>query len=186
MTLSWNKDTKSILFNLHCGIDGLFKDKELLNEIRLEITDDDTPSYAGGVISLGYYVLRIIMKNARVTLDKDQMMFQTKFIEGFSFRLSRPARRPISFPDFQKGTTYHVKPFVFSPNDDSNITTIIIGEDHSKDWKFVRSYVCRDKFIVGKLSPMSLFSPIEEVERGMRPNVKPEERHNQLISEVIE
>ena len=184
-TLSWNKEKNTVSLNLHGSISNLFKENELINEIRLDITDDPTLDFAGGIVSLGYYILRIVMKNAKFHSEKGLMVFSTRYIDGFSFRLSRPARRPLEFPDKKEGFSYFICPFVFSTKNDSNLLTLVFNEDHSKKWRFVNTFVNQDFSVVGRLSPRSLFYPIEEMRRGKSVKDGAEVHHNKLIEEVM-
>lgn len=184
-TLSWNKEKKTISLNLHGSIGNLFKEGEVINQISIDITDDPTLDYSGGVVSLGYYILRIVIENSRFHLEKGLMVFSTRYVDGFSFRLSRPARRPLEFPEKKEGFSYTICPFVFSTKNESNLLTLLFNEDHSKEWKFVNTFVNNDYSLVGRLSPMSLFYPIEEMRRGKSVKDSAEVHHNKLIEEVL-
>lgn len=70
-----------------------FKVGDLFYNICVEITDDPTIKISGGVVSLGYYVHRFSLNNAKI-LSLNPLVVQTKYIDGIDVRISRPARRP--------------------------------------------------------------------------------------------
>jgi hypothetical protein len=184
ITITWNKENKQICLSLHTDFENYKFKNKVYNEFRLEITNDPTLNFAGGVVSLGYYVLRLILKNVKPELKYNQLLFKTKYIDGFSFQISRPARRP-EFPDKKEGINYTITPIILVPQlEDSFVFSMLFLKDHSKDWTIIKSIKKTDEVNVLKLNPMSLFNPVEHFKVTKNVNETLLERHNKIINEL--
>jgi hypothetical protein len=157
-----------------------FKMPDYINHLCIEFTDDPTSYKPGGVISLGYYVLRMVFKNLKRVGD----WYETKFLNGFSFQISRPARRTLT-PRFEAGFKYEVKPLILSFENDF-LLSMRFPKNHSKDWFFVWSFPQKRLQKVEQINPMSLFQPVKSKTNLLKPVEDVVKSHENLVKEVFE
>ena len=185
ISFAWNKDKQELFINLHCLINNPdFIDKKVLNNVIIEMTDDNTLDYAGGVVSLGYYVCRIEIGNAKINIKENQLVFSTRYLDGFRFRISRPARR-FEFPELNEKSSYIITGFGFIPKkEESCMVSLLFKPDHSNFWQIIKSDLKSNKIVYYKLNPMSLFYPIEVVNIPIKLNENIKTKHNELVEQI--
>lgn len=152
-------------------------------EIIIEVTNDPTPKFAGGVVSLGYYVLRVCMQNVKASKDS---LF-SRFIDGFDYRLSRPARIPHDFINDEKKKQI-ISPVMFTPQKykENVYMSFVLPAVHDTNWFVLQSFEKKDYYDLIELDPNSLFYPLKVVTGRRRTVETVYTAHIRVVEELID